>query len=208
MLQLSPTPFQTRFENRQSTDIDFVSTSIEAMSLFQAAISDEDGRYHRGEGDSEGIPVSRGRSPARRTNVAPAPTAHSVTRHSTFPATLPAQPSPSNTPTTSGPAVDRGPGLTGGIEVIYRKGKSKTRRSASRAKRFGLTPTPPKPYRPRKALGDRLYLNEFFSKFQFTTLPIATGGWIGKRSQPTKPTEWTMKELFEKGFDVIPWDGV
>jgi hypothetical protein len=122
------------------------------MSLFQSAISDEDVRYHRGEGDSEGIPVSRGRSPARRNKVAPTPTAHSVTRHSAVPATLPAQPPPSNTRTTPRPAVDQGPGPTGGIEVKYRKGKSKIRRSASRAKRFGLTPMPPKPYHPRKAL--------------------------------------------------------
>jgi hypothetical protein len=96
----------------------------------------------------------------------------------------------------------------GGIEVVYRKGKSKTRRSASRAERFGLTPMPPKPYRPRNTFGNRLFLDEFFSKFQFTALPIATGGWIGKRSQPTKSTEWTMRELLEKGFEIIPWDGV
>lgn len=95
----------------------------------------------------------------------------------------------------------------GGVEVRRSKERAKNNRSLKRRRLFD-DPTLALGYRPPTCAALRLrHLASSQTSLDSNTLPVASGGWIGKRVKTERAEPWTVKELLNHGFKVHEWDG-
>jgi hypothetical protein len=202
--------WKTRSGVKFSCLLDAVASGVEAVPFFVRAFKKADEWSDEGDSDDEhddATPIEDTSSPPDPPTCPPSPSP-----------TCPPSPSPSAVPTddsvttsTSTTSHSRYPkrlaSAHGKIEKVRSKERGKRRRSEKVAKQRSLLAPNQICYHPRLSNAERLVIMPSKTDFDPLDLPVASGCWIGKRMGSTKESQWTVPELKDIGFIVLPWDG-
>lgn len=177
-----------------------LKTRVSIEPLLEQALAAEWVRFLNDEGDNEGLPLSPEstladrptRAPPRRYTPPCSPPAPLTDSHRLPPATL-AAPSEKNGTCT---------------EASRNKARSKIRRKAKQKAKASDPLMPAVDYRPRSTPTlKKTGISSLPTDLDSTSLPAASGRWVGKRIKAIKPTPWTLDELRAEGLKPFPWDG-
>ena len=177
--------YQKRVFHFQSTSENPISTRIDVEPLIQSATAQEDARFERGEGDSEGLGVSS-RSASPLTDL-DSDSEAGVSGDS-------CRPCPSSE---------------------LQSGPKKRRTGASRRrakKRVKLATSGHKPHTYAARSSTALYRAEEMEPLRVPEdakyFPASeSGSWVGLRKSGVKKKPWSVSDLVENGFTFIEWDG-